>query len=100
MVTCMFMQGSITKSCHLVFADSARDLEESFNVTESKQTLLSLQEIGNYTVTVYDLVNESIIGPAITYSKKVELIPSSSYTISKAKKIITIKHNYLKVKME
>ena len=78
----MFMKGSITKSCHLIFFDNARGLKQSFNVTGSKKTQLKLKESGNYTVTVYDLVNGSIIGPAITYSKEIELIPSSS---SKAK---------------
>ena len=82
-VTCMFIEGSLTKSCHLKFTDNVRGINESFNITGSEQTLLTLKESGDYTVTVYDIVNGSIIGPAITYSKEIEVIrlSPSSYII-------------------
>ena len=83
MVACIFIEGSLTTSCHLKFIDNVRNLNESFNITGPEQTPLTLKESGNYTVTVYDLVNGSIIGPAITYSKEIEVIrlSPSSYII-------------------
>lgn len=86
-VTCVFIRGSIAESCHLVFNDIAQGQEESFNVTEPEQSLI-LKKSGNYSVSVYDVVHGSIIGPAIEYSKPIEVIiisPSSSYSFEFSK---------------
>ena len=83
----MFIRGSIAESCHLVFNDIAQGQEESFNVTEPEQTLM-LKESGNYSVLVYDVVHGSIIGPAIEYSKLIEVTvvsPSLSFSFEFSK---------------
>lgn len=86
-VTCVFIQGSIAESCHLVFNDIAQGLVESFNVTEPKEILV-LKGSGNYSVSVYDVVNGSIIGPAIEYPKLIEVTvvsPSLSFSFEFSK---------------
>lgn len=86
-VTCVFIRGSIAESCHLVFNDIAQGLVESFNVTEPEQTLM-LKESGNYSVSVYDVVHGSIIGPAKEYPKPIEVtvvLPSLSFSFEFSK---------------
>ena len=42
-------------------------MEEYFNISGSDYTSLSLSVSGNYTVLAYDLINGSIIGPAVEH---------------------------------
>lgn len=55
----------------MIFIDNATNLKESFNITGSKK--ITLNNSGNYTVEAYDIANNSIIGPAIEYSKTIEV---------------------------
>ena len=84
LVECIFIEGLTAEGCHVTFTDMSLGLEESFNLTESGGTQLSLQYSGNYTVTVYDIVNGSIIGPAFQYPIPIEFVisvlPSPSFT--------------------
>ena len=95
LVECIFVEGLTVEGCHVTFTDKNLDQEESFNITGSGGTQLSLQHSGNYTVTVYDIVNGSIIGPAFQYPIPIEfivtLLPSPSltfYTLSALQSII------------
>lgn len=84
LVECIFVEGLTVQGCHVTFTDMILGLQESFNITGSGGTQLSLQHSGNYTVTVYDIVNGSIIGPALQYSIPIEFVisvlPSPSFT--------------------
>ena len=60
-------------------------MEEYFNISGSDYTSLSLSVSGNYTVLAYDLINGSIIGPAIEHflSLIIEIpLPSSTSVAS------------------
>ena len=74
LVECIFVEGLTVEGCYVTFTDMSLGLEESFNITGSGRRQLSLQHSGNYTVTVYDIVNGSIIGPALHYSMPIEFI--------------------------
>lgn len=96
LVECIFIEGLTVEGCHVTFTDMSLGLEESFNITGFGGTQLSLQYSGNYTVTVYDIVNGSIIGPALHYSMPIEFVitvlPSPSfkfYTHSSLQNIVT-----------
>lgn len=84
LMECIFVKGLTAEGCHVTFTDMSLGLEESFNITGSGGTQISLQLSGNYTVTVYDIVNGSIIGPALQYPIPIEFIvtvlPSPSFT--------------------
>lgn len=71
------------KECHVVFSTNDTVNDMSFNITGSKETLVTLCKSGNYTVTVYDSINGSIIDdkPAVD-PKKLEVIISSTPCIS------------------
>ena len=71
---CIFVEGLTVEGCHVTFTDKGLRLEESFNITGSGGAQISLQHSGNYTVTVYDIVNGSIIGPAFQYPIPIEFI--------------------------
>ena len=93
LVKCIFIEGSTVEGCHVTFTDMSLGLEESFNITGSGGTQLSLQYSGNYTVTVYDIVNGSIIGPALQHPIPIEFIvtvlPSPAFIHSMVPNIIT-----------
>ena len=76
----MFASGSTADGCHVIFTDTTNGRNESFNIIlpeESKQVLLSTS--GIYTITAYDIVNESVYGPAVQYPTiKVIIIPCFS----------------------
>ena len=74
LVKCIFIEGLTVEGCHVTLTDMSLGLEESFNITGSRGTQLSLQHSGNYTVTVYDIVNGSIIGPAFQHPIPIEFI--------------------------
>ena len=101
LVECIFIEGLTVQGCHVTFTDMSLGLEESFNITGSGGTQLSLQHSGNYTVTVYDIVNGSIIGPAFQYSIPIEFVisvlPSPSFkfhTHSMVQNIITSEDSF------
>ena len=59
----------------MIFTDTTNVRNESFNITlpeESKQ--VSLSTGGNYTVTVYDIYNGSVYGPAVRHSTLVSVV--------------------------
>ena len=76
----MFASGSTADGCHVIFTDTTNGRNESFNIIlpeESKQ--VSLSTSGIYTITAYDIVNESVYGPAVQYPTiKVIIIPCFS----------------------
>lgn len=86
-IKCFFIEGSIADGCLVIFSDTTQELEYSFNIsTGSKEELVAVPESGNYTVTVYDIVNKSFVGPAFESEIIVEVIiqPTSSVFISKS----------------
>ena len=81
-VTCLFVLNSLTKGCHVILTDKRME-EESFNVSRLEGAIISVKYSGNYTLTVYDIVNGSIIGPAFEYPEIIEVIvPVLSTSIS------------------
>ena len=68
----------MSKGCQVVFNDTAQGIQKYFNITGSNEKLVPLINIGNYTVTVYDLINGSVIGPALE-SIQIFLSPSGMY---------------------
>lgn len=84
---CLFLQGLKSKECHVVFTESTQELEKSFNIRGSVGTLVSLPIGGKYTVRAYDIVNGSIVGPAVEYpltirGSVINIEPSFSIFIS------------------
>ena len=102
-VQCVFVSGSTADGCHVIFTDTNDGRNESFNIMlpeESKQ--VSLPTGGIYTVTVYDIYNGSVYGPAVYHSTPVSVViptlsPSSiSSVIGTSSKYIkdTLYYNY------
>lgn len=49
----------------MVFNETVQGIEKSFNITGLNEKLVYLTDNSYYTVTVYDLVNDSAIGPVL-----------------------------------
>ena len=67
----------------MIFNDTTQKLEYSFNITGSKEELVTVPESGDYNVTVYDIVNKSFVGPAFELWEAIKVIiqpNSSDYT--------------------
>lgn len=73
-VKCVFIQGSPIEECHVVFTDMAQGLQESFNITGSEETLVSLSVSGNYTVIACDIFHGIIVGSCVVYPILVEVV--------------------------
>ena len=73
-VKCVFIQGSPIEECHVVFTDMAQGLQESFNITGSEETLVSLSVSGNYTVRACDIFRGIIVGSCVVYPILVEVV--------------------------
>lgn len=85
-IKCDFIEESIADGCHVIFNDTTQKLEYSFNITRSKEELVTVPESGDYYVTVYDIVNKSFFGPAFELQEAIEVIiqPNSSVFTSKS----------------
>ena len=88
-VKCVFLEGSIAEGCHIVFNDTTQGLMESFDITGSGEMLLRISESGSYTLTAYDIVNGSIVGPAVLYAPVLIIVipsvPISAYASTACK---------------
>ncbi|XP_019855589.1 PREDICTED: uncharacterized protein LOC109584334 [Amphimedon queenslandica] len=73
-VECVYALLSTAEGCHVVFNDVANKRSESFNITGSDNTTISLSTSGHYTVTAYDILNGSIIPWSCVQPKLVTVV--------------------------
>lgn len=88
-IKCVLVVESTAEKCHVKFTDSTQGLWESFNITGSVNTQISLPVSGNYTVKVYDIANGLLFGPAIESPKIIEVTVLSPPSISSKTDTIT-----------
>ena len=78
---CLYCMPKVNQSCCVKFSDIAQGVEENFVVSGLDEKIVTLKRNGNYTVTTYDLVNGSCIGPAI---EPIQVVINYNSTISSA----------------
>lgn len=62
--------------CHVILNDTVQESVVKFDIMTTDEKLVYTQISGNYTVTVYDLVSGSLIGPALEPSEVEVNLPS------------------------
>ena len=56
--------GFIMPKVYVVFDDKTQRLKKSFNITSEETQLVTLSRSGNYSISVFDIYNGSLFGPA------------------------------------
>ncbi|XP_019861408.1 PREDICTED: uncharacterized protein LOC109589856 [Amphimedon queenslandica] len=83
-VQCVYAESSTADGCHVIFTHTVSGRNESFNVTGSGNTIISLPASGSYTVIAFDIYNGSLYGPSLEHFKQVNVIldsPDHSTTV-------------------
>ena len=70
----------------MIFTDTTNGRNESFNITGSDNTIISLSTSGYYTITVYDIFNRNIIPQTCLKPKGVTVHVVSSQSMIKNSK--------------
>ena len=91
-VECRFAERSTADGCHVIFNESSKGTVKSIDITKSSTEerrvyqYITLPVSGNYTVTVHDIVDGTIItNPSVIYPQVLEyilLLPSPTKTVS------------------
>uniref|UniRef100_A0A1X7TLU1 Fibronectin type-III domain-containing protein n=1 Tax=Amphimedon queenslandica TaxID=400682 RepID=A0A1X7TLU1_AMPQE len=87
-VQCIYEESSTADGCHVIFTHTTTGKNESFNITGPDIATLPLPR-GNYTVTVYDINNGLLFGPALYYPTLVEVVKVTPAPISSSSSIMS-----------
>ena len=91
-VECKFAERSTADGCHVIFRESSKGTVKSINMSKSSieestvYQYITLPVSGNYTVTVHDIVDGTIItNPSVVYPQVLEyilLLQSTTETVN------------------